>query len=1241
MKHLYKILTLFLLSALAVPAVGYAQSDTIIVRNITDTTVCDSYEWHGTEYTVSGEYEYSATVDDTTYVDSLYLTINHPVHTALTDTACETYTWTRVDATTQTYTESGDYTYSHEDANGCTQVDTLHLTINPTDSAEFTESACGSYVWNGIPYTETGDYVQTFTNTNGCDSIVTLHLTINQPTTFTEVIDTCESFTWIDGITYTASTNEPTFTIEDGNANDCDSIVTLHLTIHHGTHNTYSASACESYSWHGTTYTTSGACTYEYTNADGCPSVDTLHLTINNPVHTAIYVTECESYTWTGGTGDTYTASGTYLNPHQDANGCTQVDTLHLIIYSPSTENLEATICASELPYHYVNGDIDTTFDIGTATLSTFNFQLLTSNDCDSIVTLHLTINNPVHTAQTVTACETYTWTAGDGETYTANGDYTYSHEDVNGCTQVDTLHLTINHPTTGIDEQVACESYTWIDGNTYTASTNTPTVTLTNAVGCDSIVTLHLTVNHPAHKDTVVTACESFTWHGAAYTTSGIYTYAHQDEHYCWQVDTLHLTILPAYNTPIEETICQNQLPFRYINGQIDTTFELGTPSRQTVFFVLPASNEIDSVIALTLIVNPTPTPIIVGDTVLCQGQSTTLTVYGTDSYLWSNNATGSSISVGEGGLYEVTATSTENCIATASVTVTVNPLPSVVIGGDTAFCDGSNTTLTASGASTYIWNTTETTADIEVTRAGTYIVTGTDINGCSKSASQEIVMNVLPTIVISGENSFCEGESGDLTASGASTYIWNTTEGTPSITVNAAGTYSVTGTDANGCSNTASFEVAVNALPTVVISGENSFCAGESTVLTVSGATTYIWNTTEGTSSITVNAAGTYSVTGTDVNGCANTATTEVSVNALPTVVISGENSFCAGESTVLTASGASTYIWNTAESADGITVNHSGTYSVVGTDSSGCTNTASVEVTENPIYSIYIETSICANVLPYHYENGDIDTTFEIGTPSFSVFNFQFSTSHGCDSTVTLALTIYPAPVPFVTGNMQFCSGEGTSLTAIGGVGYEWSTGETTDQIYVFEGNVYSVTVTDEYGCIASTEVVAEEIPSELEQKNVVSKNHADGTPYMLVYPQADLQYQWFKNGEQLAGETRQYYTPSSGLESNILYTVHVRPQTPGGCGIYADWSWDGTKSGKVSIVPNPNDGHFTLLLPLPAVSVAVYSASGEEVFRENMSVADRVDISAGLSAGLYLLKIIQEDGTIITEKLVINK
>ena len=1136
MKHLYKILTLFLLAAVAIPAVGYAQSDTIIVRNITYTTVCDSYEWNGTEYTVSGNYEYSITVDDTTYVDSLYLTIKHPVHKALTATACETYTWTREDATTQTYTASGEYTYSHEDANGCTQVDTLHLTIN--------------HVSEGI------------------DEQVA-----------------CESFTWIDDSTYTSSTTTPTFTLT--NAAGCDSVVTLRLTIHHSTHNTYSASACGSYSWHDTTYTTSDTYTYGYTNADGCPSVDTLHLTINNPVHTAIYVTECESYTWTDGTGDTYTASGTYLNPHQDANGCTQVDTLHLTVHSPATENLEATICANDLPYNYVNGDIDTTFEVGTPNFSVFSFQFSTSHGCDSVVTLHLTINNPVHESITRSECESYVW---HDSIYTQSGNHFYIHPDANGCTQVDTLHLTIYHP---------------------------------------------------AHKDTVVTACESFTWHGAAYTTSGIYTFAHQDEHYCWQVDTLHLTILSAYNTSIEETICQNELPFHYINGQIDTTFELGTPSRQTVLFVLTSSIGIDSVIALTLIVNPTPTPIIMGETTICEGESSTLTAIGGAEYSWNDNTTSYRLTVSESGTYTVTATSTENCSATASVTVTVNPLPTVVISGENSFCAGESTTLTASGASTYIWNTTETTADIEVTRAGTYIVTGTDINGCSKSASQEIVMNVLPTIVISGENSFCAGESEDLTASGASTYIWNTTEGTPSITVNAAGSYSVTGTDVNHCSNTASFEVAVNALPTIVISGENSFCAGESTDLTASGASTYIWNTTEDMPSITVNAAGTYSVTGTDVNGCVNTTTTEVSANPLPSVVISGENSFCAGESTTLTASGALTYIWNTAESTADITVNHSGTYSVVGTDASGCANTASIEVTENPTYSIYIDTFICANNLPYHYVNGAIDTTFEVGTTQFSTFNFQLLTSHGCDSIVNLTLTIYPQPVSIISGESEICEGDSSTLTATGGDHYLWSTGDTTNQIQAVEEGAYTVTATNQWGCMASADFTVSYRSVSTPRLDIVSKNRADGTPYMLVYPQADLQYQWLKDDVPLDGETKQYYCPESGLGQESVYSIWVRPFVGDACTVRSEWTYtEGTK-GKVSVVPNPNNGQFTLYLPYEAQRVQIFSTNGQLLFDSGASVGTQLRLNTGLSTGLYILKIVNEAGEIHTEKLLINK
>ena len=98
------------------------------------------------------------------------------MHTAVTVTECESYTW--VDGNGQTYTVSGDYTYSHADNNGCTQVDTLHLTINQPVAAEITiETSDSCYTWNGQIYCASGDYVQTLTAANGCDSVVTMHLT--------------------------------------------------------------------------------------------------------------------------------------------------------------------------------------------------------------------------------------------------------------------------------------------------------------------------------------------------------------------------------------------------------------------------------------------------------------------------------------------------------------------------------------------------------------------------------------------------------------------------------------------------------------------------------------------------------------------------------------------------------------------------------------------------------------------------------------------------------------------------------------------------------------------------------------------------------------------------------------------------------------------------------------------------------------------------------------------------------
>ncbi|MBP5400537.1 MAG: T9SS type A sorting domain-containing protein, partial [Bacteroidales bacterium] len=270
----------------------------------------------------------------------------------------------------------------------------------------------------------------------------------------------------------------------------------------------------------------------------GADSTVTLHLTINTPAHTALTATACETYTWTAGNGQTYTATGDYTYTHDDANGCTQVDTLHLTINHVSEGIDEQVACES---YTWIDG---TTY---TASTNEPTFTLTNAAGCDSIVTLHLTINTPAHTALTATACESYTWTAGNGQTYTATGDYTYSHEDANGCTQVDTLHLTINHATEGIDEQEACETYTWIDGITYTASTNEPTFTLTNANGCDSIVTLHLTI-FPSYNVTdamTISASElPYVWNEVTFTEAGTQVATLQTVNGCDSVVTMTLTV-------------------------------------------------------------------------------------------------------------------------------------------------------------------------------------------------------------------------------------------------------------------------------------------------------------------------------------------------------------------------------------------------------------------------------------------------------------------------------------------------------------------------------------------------------------------------------------------------------------------------------------------------------------------------------------------------------------------------
>ena len=260
---------------------------------------------------------------------------------------------------------------------------------------------------------------------------------------------------------------------------------------------------------------------------------------------------------------------------------------------------------------------------------------------------------------------------------------------------------------------------------------------------------------------------------------------------------------------------------------------------------------------------------------------------------------------------------------------------------------CNGQSATLTANGATSYAWDNEVGAGNDKVVSPATtttYTVTGTDNNNCSNTATITVTVNQLPNISISTVNPICAGQNATLTANGANSYSWNNNLGegnNKQVSPATTTSYTVTGTGANGCTNTASVTVTVNQLPSVSISAVNPICNGQSATLTANGATSYAWDNEVGTGNnkeVSPATTTTYTVTGTDDNTCSNTATVTVTVNQLPTVSISEVSPICNGQSATLTASGATSYTWdNEVGEGNGKQVSPATTtsYTVTGTD------------------------------------------------------------------------------------------------------------------------------------------------------------------------------------------------------------------------------------------------------------------------------------------------------------------
>ncbi|MDQ3110220.1 MAG: T9SS type A sorting domain-containing protein, partial [Bacteroidota bacterium] len=306
---------------------------------------------------------------------------------------------------------------------------------------------------------------------------------------------------------------------------------------------------------------------------------------------------------------------------------------------------------------------------------------------------------------------------------------------------------------------------------------------------------------------------------------------------------------------------------------------------------------------------INAAPSFSLGSDVSICDGNSVTFSgPSGQFDYLWNTTDTTQAINAGAGGNYELIVTDTINaCFNSDTVALSVNPLPAVMLGNDTAICS-MNLPYTLSGPNgnySYNWSDASVAPSLNVNSTGTYYVTVTDnLTTCFSGDTVVVTINPSPLLSLGSDTTFCSA-SGPFTinaTAGPYNYLWSDLSSGMSITTNTTGTYDVTVTDSiTGCAAMDSITVTVNASPVVNLGSDTSMCGGTITLDAQNAGAMYVWSTTDSTQTILVSSTGNYAVDVTTAAGCSASDSVMVTIFTQPTVTFSMQNSACIDDATI----------------------------------------------------------------------------------------------------------------------------------------------------------------------------------------------------------------------------------------------------------------------------------------------------------------------------------------------------
>ena len=919
--------------------------------------------------------------------------------------------------------------------------------------------------FEGVQLCAAGSYPYLFTTAAGCDSLVTVLITELPGIAVTLDTTACagESIT-VGGSPYGPGTYAVTL---PGVPGACDTVLTLNVTELPSYNETAAETICagEAFVFNGTPLTSAGTYTEVFATAQGCDSTVALTLAVETPPVTSLTETICFGESYPVGTS-TYSATGTYSDVLTSANGCDSTVNLDLTVLPELLTTLDTTVCDEQ------------SVVVGAQTFGasgTYGVTLPSADGCDSTVTLNLTVLPPNATSLSEEICDGQTYTLGT-QTLGASGTYTEVFADANGCDSAVTVSLTVLTEIVTTLAETVCDGETYAFGGQTLGTAGTYSQTLPSSGGCDSTVNLTLAVAPTPVTNLTEVICdgETVVVDGQPFGTTGTYTVVAQSAAGCDSTVNLDLTVQTAIATTLDVAICDGD---SYTVGA--TAYTLGGTYTQT----LTSAAGCDSTVMLNLTVNPEVTTELVAQ--VCDGE---LFAIGQQTF----DVTGQ---------YSVTLATAAGCDSNVNLDLTVVE------------------TLTETVSATICPNGSYDFNGSTYSAPGSYDFATTSAAGCDSVVTLEL--SAEPPIATNLVEAVCAGET--------------VTVGTQ--TFSAAGTYTVVLSAASGCDSTVTLQLIVDQPQSVAVT--ERICEGgryviDGTVLTQPGSYTFDLFTVAGCDSTvaltlevapsyfenvsaticpgtsytlagqTFTSGGSYPIALTTVDGCDSTIVLEVFEESL--IETSVEATVCAGQfydfngrqlfnagqyfETFVTAQGCDSLVTLdlavVSALADTLTVTRcfgesylfdgtprttSGTYSAGYTSAGGCDSTVTLELTilddlstqrtevicagesvqvgaqrfsESGTYTVgLIGAGGCDSVITLELSVGGGDTTrlvrgicaggsVEIGTERFTStgsYVVDLSTAAGCDSTVTLDLTV--ASVVALSQNESLCDGESVTV------------------------------------------------------------------------------------------------------------------------------------------------------------------------------------------------------------------